>query len=68
VEEPARLRQMITLWWHEAEKYGILRVLGGSPQPANADEMMVKPRAMSSWPGSDAQAILGEVKLSKFCP
>lgn len=44
VEEPARLRQIITLWWHEAGKYGVLRILGGSPQPANADEMMVKPR------------------------
>ena len=41
---PGTLARLKALWWHEAGKYGVLPILGRSPRPANADEMIRKPR------------------------
>ncbi|MES2482543.1 MAG: arylsulfatase [Pseudomonadota bacterium] len=29
--EPAQLRKMVAMWWHEAGKYGVLPILGKAP-------------------------------------
>ncbi|QBX99928.1 arylsulfatase [Rhodophyticola sp. CCM32] len=50
--EPAMLAQLKALWWHEAGKYGVLPVLGRSQRPADADEMIAKPRSHVYFPAT----------------
>jgi hypothetical protein len=59
--EPERLRMMITMWWHEAGRYGVLPIVGGpsrkpsKPEPPKRHEfragtapMFIGPRRTSS--------------------
>ena len=34
--DPERLRNMVSMWWHEAGRYGVLPMLGRAPRPQRA--------------------------------
>ena len=43
-EDPARLQRMISLWWHEAGKYGVLPIAGRAGRPAPKDALKAETR------------------------
>ena len=51
-EDPARLRRLKAIWWHEAGKYGVLPIMGRSARPADADEKVTRPRRHVYRPGT----------------